>query len=315
MARVPGMARPFTRFAPSPTGYLHLGHVGHMLYVWGLAELFSGTVLLRIEDHDRQRCKREYESALLEDLGWLGFEPANTVCSKDSPYRQSDCQAAYAGALRHLAATRRVYRCVCTRKTLKRYAALSETGEPTYPGLCRDAAHPEDASHGVRLAWEAGDPSESFLDGLMGRQVQRPECQCGDLLLRDRLGQWTYQFCVSVDDVRHGIDFVVRGEDLLPSTGRQVRLARLLGRGEPPRYFHHPLARDSMGVKLSKRQRPPSIRDLRANGVTAAAVLGEAAVAVGLVSEERGLEPVDAAELIQRRHGAALRESLAAYPL
>ena len=308
-----GAAKPLTRFAPSPTGYLHIGHVGHMLYVWGLAELYSGGVLLRIEDHDRQRCKRSFESALLDDLDWLGFQPANTVCSS-SPYRQSDCHSAYAGALRHLAATRHVYRCVCTRKTLKRWAALSDTGEATYPGFCREAAHPETASHGLRLGWDTGDPSESFLDGLMGWQVQRPERQCGDLLLRDRLGQWTYQFCVTVDDLRHGIDFVVRGEDLLPSTGRQVRLARLLGRAEPPLYFHHPLAVDEAGVKLSKKQRPPPIRDLRANGVTPAAVLAKAAVAVGLVSNACRLEPVDAAELIQRRHGPTLRESLAADP-
>ena len=285
-----------------------------MIYVWGLAQLYSGAVLLRIEDHDRQRCKPIYESALLDDLDWLGFEPANTVSSTSSPYRQSDCRADYAAALRHLAATRHVYRCVCTRKTLRRYAALSDTGEPTYPGFCRQATHPETASHGLRLGWTASDPSESFLDGLMGWQVQRPERQCGDLLLRDRLGQWTYQFCVTVDDLRHGIDFVVRGEDLRPSTGRQVRLARLLGRVEPPRYFHHPLAVDRAGVKLSKKQRPPPIRDLRANGVTPAAVLGKAAVAVGLVSNEYRLEPADAADLIQRRHGPALQESQAAHP-
>ena len=303
--------RPATRFAPSPTGYIHIGHVGHMLYVWGLAGILGGDVLLRIEDRDRHRCKREYEAALLEDMEWLGFEPANTVSAGASEYRQSDCQAIYADALRYLSSIGRVYRCVCTRRTLARFKRPLRRGEPTYPGLCRETGHPESVSHGLRLAWERGAPAEAFRDGLLGPQTQSPERQCGDLLLRDRLGQWSYQFAVTIDDIRHGVDFVVRGEDLLPSTGRQIRLARMLGRPEPPRYFHHPLVRDQAGAKLSKKQHAPSIRELRARGSTPAAVLGEAARAVGLVPEARPLLPRDASQLIERLHGGSLRAGCA----
>ena len=294
---------PVTRFAPSPTGYIHLGHVSHMLYVWGLADLLGAQVLLRIEDHDCQRCKPKFETALLEDMEWLGFRPANRVSAAASEYRQSDCGSAYADALSKLASEGRVYRCTCTRRTLARFKRRPLRSEAMYPGLCRHASHPESVSHGLRLVWGHGAPPERFRDGLLGLQEQRPECQCGDLLLRDRLGQWTYQFAVTVDDIRHGVDIVVRGEDLLPSTGRQLRLARMLGRLEPPRYFHHPLVRDRTGVKLSKKQRSPAVRDLRMAGVTPADVLGEAARSVGLAPEASPVLSSDASQLVQRAHG------------
>ena len=296
---------PVTRFAPSPSGYMHLGHVSHMLYVWGLADLLGAEVLLRIEDHDRQRSKPEFESALLRDMEWLGFQPANQVSAAPSKYRQSDCETVYADALSKLASGGHVYRCVCTRQTLARFKRRRQGSEPRYPGLCRRAMHPKSVPHGLRLAWERHAPAESFRDGLLGPQEQRPELQCGDLLLRDRIGQWTYQFAVTVDDIRHGVDIVVRGEDLLPSTGRQIRLARMLGRLEMPRYFHHPLVRDRSGVKLSKKQRSPSIRDVRAAGAAPADVLGDAARAVGLVPETVPLLPSDASYLVERAHGAA----------
>lgn len=296
---------PVTRFAPSPTGFIHIGHVSHMLYVWGLADLLGAQVLLRIEDHDRQRCKPEFEMALLEDMEWLGFQPANRISTAASEYRQSDCGSAYADLLSKLEVERHVYRCVCTRRTLARFKRRQRRGEVRYPGLCRHASHPASAPHGLRLAWDRDAPPERFRDGLLGAQEQRPELQCGDLLLRDRVGQWTYQFAVTVDDIRHGVDIVVRGEDLLPSTGRQLRLARMLGRLEPPRYFHHPLVRDTEGVKLSKKQRSPSIRDLRKAGVTPARVLGEAARAVGLAGEALPLRPSDASGLVESAHGGA----------
>ena len=296
---------PVTRFAPSPTGYIHLGHVSHMLYVWGLADLLGAQVLLRIEDHDRQRCKPEFETALLEDMEWLGFRPANGVSVAASEYRQSDCGSAYADALSKLASEGQVYRCTCTRRTLARFKRRQRGSETMYPGHCRHAGHPESVPHGLRLAWRSDARPERFRDGLLGAQVQRPERQCGDLLLRDRLRQWTYQFAVTVDDIRHGVDIVVRGEDLLPSTGRQLRLARMLGRLELPRYFHHPLVRDRAGVKLSKKQRSPSVRDLRAAGAAPADVLGDAARAVGLVPDPVPLVPGDASCLVERAHGAA----------
>lgn len=268
-----------TRYAPSPTGYLHIGHVAHMLWVWGYARQAGAEVILRIEDHDRGRCRPEYEAGIYEDLEWLGFTWANQI-ERPSPFRQSDNDAVYRQAVEKLSAQGLVYRCDCSRKRIAEHSRLSEAGEWVYSGYCRDRNVPADRPHGLRLRLEPG--VERFDDLRLGVREQDPAAQCGDLLLRDRDGQWTYQFCVMVDDQRHGIDLVIRGEDLLDSTGRQIRLARLLGRSEPPRFLHHPLILDEQGAKLSKSTAAGPIRDMRAAGRPAREVLEEAAVRVGL---------------------------------
>lgn len=275
-----------------------------MLYVWGIAGILGGEVLLRIEDHDRQRCQRRYERELLRDLEWLGFEPVNRVDDRSSSYRQSDCGEAFAHALRRLRRSYPVYRCVCTRKQLAGAAGPAALGERPYPGTCRNAAHPASEPHGLRLAWELDAAAEVFTDGLQGPQRQEPREQCGDLLLRDRHRNWSYQFSVTVDDLRHGVDFVVRGEDLLQSTGRQLRLARMLGAVKRPLFYHHPLVRDAQGAKLGKRQGSPAVCDLRQQGICATKLLGEAAFGAGLLAEARPIPPNAAAELIQARHRA-----------
>ena len=291
-----------TRFAPSPTGYLHLGHVAHILYVWGIAEILGGEVLLRIEDHDRQRSQRRYERELLRDLEWLGFEPVNRLADGSSSYRQSDCDEAFAHALRRLERGYRVYRCVCTRRELAAATGPETLGERPYPGTCRNAGHPASKPHGLRLAWEPDAAAEAFTDGLLGPQRQEPREQCGDLLLRDRHRHWSYQFSVTVDDLRHGVDFVVRGEDLLQSTGRQLRLGRMLGAVKQPVFYHHPLVRDAQGAKLGKRQGSPSVSDLRQQGIRATTVLGKAAFGAGLIPEPRPIPANEAAELVATRH-------------
>ncbi len=130
---------------------------------------------------------------------------------------------------------------------------------------------------------------ERFDDGMLGPQGQNPARQCGDLLLKDRHGNWTYQFAVTVDDLDQRIDLVIRGQDLLESTGRQIRLARMLGRVAPATYLHHPLIRHDTGTKLSKANRDTGIRDLRAAGFSPAAVLGQAAHRAGLTDSPRDL--------------------------
>lgn len=301
-----GFKKSVTRFAPSPTGYLHLGHVAHMLYVWGLAELLGAEVIVRIEDHDRQRSWLHYEVALLEDLEWLGFDPTNSISAGASHYRQSDCGAVYEEALQLLSRTQNVYRCVCSRKTLAGEVAPGTHGERVYPGHCRVVEHPASVPHSLRLAWELGAPPEHFTDGFLGVQVQQPELQCGDLLVRDRTGQWSYQFAVTVDDFRQDVDWVVRGEDLLESTGRQLRLARMLGRRRAPVYFHHPLVRDAVGAKLSKKQGAPAVRELRRGGMPQDAVLGEAARSVGLLRKSRRVSRGEVAGLVAGRHGESI---------
>ncbi len=271
-----------TRFAPSPTGYLHLGHLAHMIYVWGAAEVLGAKVLLRIEDHDRQRSRLRYEKAILEDLDWLGFEPDNHLTSD---YRQSECNEIYQAALAGLGG---VYRCTCSRREIADHSELGGGGERRYGGFCRDKDWPEDIDHGLRVKLEAG--AEPFVDHRLGPQVQNPAEQCGDLLVRDRRRNWTYQFAVVVDDIRHGVNLIVRGEDLLASTGRQIRLARLLGSNVTPSWLHHALITGEDGAKLSKSKQAPPIRDLRAEGVSAKAALGLAAHQVGLTGRSKPVE-------------------------
>lgn len=299
-----------TRFAPAPTGYLHLGHVANALFVWGLARAHGGRVVLRIEDHDRVRSRPEYEAALLDDLDWLGFVPDEGDPAElrrgVSRFRQSDCGARYDAALGRLAARGLVYACRCSRRTIARAVGEPAPGEePCYPGTCR-AAGVDPASTPLRRVRLPGEPV-AFDDLRLGRQVQVPARQCGDPVARDREGQWTYQFAVVVDDIGWpaadgcgpvpAVDVVIRGEDLLASTGRQILLARLLGREQPPRFLHHPLLLRPDGAKLSKSSRDTGVRDLRAAGWAAERVLGEAAHRAGLLAAPRPLGADAVAEL------------------
>jgi glutamyl-tRNA synthetase/glutamyl-Q tRNA(Asp) synthetase len=140
---------------------------------------------------------------------------------------------------------------------------------------------------------------EQFVDLRLGVQTQTPVEQCGDLLIRDRLGQWTYQFAVTVDDWEEGVNLVVRGEDLLESTGRQLRLARLLGRPSGPRFLHHPLIMSPSGAKLSKANRDTGVRELRVAGVSPEEVLGAAAAATGLLVEPATIAAEDLGALFK----------------
>ena len=159
--------------------------------------------------------------------------------------------------------------------------------EPRYPGTCRDAGHAEGQSLARRV--RMADGVVPFDDRRLGPMRQSPAAQCGDLLVRDRHGQWTYQFAVVVDDMAHDIDVVIRGEDLLASTGRQLRVAALLGRERPLQWWHHPLLVHPDGTKLSKAHHDTSIRERRAAGAHAAALLGEAAFLSGLLPAARDL--------------------------
>ncbi len=263
-----------TRFAPAPTGFLHLGHVANAAWTWGLAASAGARVLFRIEDHDRQRCRPEYDAALLEDLDWLGFRPDL------GPVRQSDgdAEAAYAEAHRRLASEGGTYGCDCTRATFRAWATTH--GRPWTgigcPGGCRER-HLDGPV--VRAALGAG--GESWMDALVGpcRDEVAPS---GDLPIRDRHGNWTYAFCVVVDDARQGVDLVVRGMDLLHATAAQIRLTRRLGRESPPRFAHHRLVRRPDGSKLSKSAGDTGVRELRTAGRGPDEVVALAARLTGL---------------------------------
>jgi glutamyl/glutaminyl-tRNA synthetase len=275
-----------TRFAPAPTGALHLGHLVNALFVWGMARAFGGRVLLRIEDHDRGRCRPAHEQGILDDLDWLGLVPdewppdSYRAMRDGHPGRQGNQEARYAAALQQLEQRGLVYPCRCSRADIARGAPVVEGAEPRYPGTCRHAAVPPQETLARRVV--LGDGEEWVDDLRVGGAHQHPASQCGDLLARDRLGNWTYQFAVVVDDLAHGIDVVIRGEDLYPSCGRQQRLGALLGRDAPPRWLHHPLLYRPDGHKLSKALGDTALAARRAIGASPAQLLGEAAHAVGL---------------------------------
>jgi glutamyl-tRNA synthetase/glutamyl-Q tRNA(Asp) synthetase len=274
-----------TRFAPSPTGYLHLGHVVNAIYVWGIAAALDGRVLLRVEDHDRIRCRPEYEAALLDDLAWLGFEPDVGL---EPLVRQSDTPAVYEQALEALRATTHVYACECSRK---------EIGGERYDGRCRGRGLEMAPGRGIRV--QLGNGAENFEDMLLGPLSQVPAEQCGDLLVKDRDGHWTYQFAVTVDDVRQHVTLVIRGEDLASSTGRQIQLARMLGRENAPIFLHHSLIHDERGEKLSKSAGDTGVRELRGTGLTAPEVIGIAAARVGLVVPGESIPASDVSRLFE----------------
>jgi glutamyl-Q tRNA(Asp) synthetase len=274
-----------TRFAPAPTGRLHLGHLANAIYVWGIARRFGGRVVLRIEDHDRQRCRPEYETALLDDLGRLGItadEPTtDQLRAGTSPYRQSDNGPVYAAAVDRLSEVTEVYACDCSRSTFAAWRSAngrSWTG-PGCPGGCRARELAPRPDFGLRVAIGEGD--EAWPDALLGSRAG-PVAPDGDPLVRDRNGNWTYALCVVVDDLRHEVDLVVRGEDLVDSTPAQIRLFHLLGRSAPPAFAHHPLVRRPDGSKLSKADGDTAVGELLDAGRTPDDLIGEAAHAVGL---------------------------------
>lgn len=286
-AAIPGLPRGLhTRFAPAPTGYLHLGHIANAVAVWGVAQATGGTVVLRIEDHDRQRCRPEFEAALLDDLEALGFEPderpiAAFRSGARSDYRQSDNGEVYAAAASTLDARGLTYGCDCSRTTFATWS--SEHGRVWRGSGCPGGCASRRLGLRPDLVWRAalGDGDEAWDDVVLGPRPG-PVAGAGDMPIRDRHGNWTYSFCVVVDDLRHQIDLVIRGQDLLDATPAQIRLGRLLGRAEPPRFIHHPLIRRADGRKLSKADGATSIRDRLAAGSTAAELLAEAARVIGV---------------------------------
>ena len=262
---------------------MHLGHVVNAVYVWGVTKALGGQVRLRIEDHDRIRSRPDYERALLDDLDWLGFVPDTGRYPID---RQSDRPEVYEDAVRQLAMHHQVYACRCSRREIR---------SERYDGRCRGRGLNVGDGTGVRVVIDSGP--ERVHDLLMGPLEQNPAEQAGDLLLKDRDGHWTYQFAVTVDDLAQDITLIIRGADLLTSTGRQVRLARMLGRAEPATFLHHPLIRGAHGEKLSKAAGDTGVRQLRAEGMRPGEVIGRAAAAVGLVGATTALRATDVAEL------------------
>lgn len=295
---------PRTRFAPAPTGFLHMGHVLSAIYVWGIAEILEADVLLRIEDHDKNRSKTEYESAILQDLIWLGFPQKVSIedFSKSEKFsRQSGRDEFYLDKLDYLKGKYHVYSCVCSRKDIEERTGKKD-GEIPYDGFCRNKNRksPENAEN---LRLEFLREEICFDDERFGKIEQRPYQQCGDLLLRDNKGNWTYHYASAVDDFLQGINLIIRGEDLLDSTARQIQLFRMMGRSDVPVYFHHPLLYEKNGEKLSKQTFSKSIDSMRKKGSDPGWILGEAAYLGGLIEKKINLKIEDIPGLLIRKYG------------
>ena len=292
------------RLAPSPTGYLHIGHARTFAAAWRRAQDADGVLLMRMEDLDPDRSKPEYAKAALFDLRWLGidWDEGPDVGGPFAPYTQSERGDVYRAAWRRLSEGGLIYPCRCSRKDLA--AALSaphegaslpaqaQSGrgmpaqdpddEPVYPGTCRSlqtadfwtsAAGEDDEARGMNWRFRVPDGAAiEFVDGNLGLQQFVAGIDFGDFLVWRRDGIPSYQLACVVDDAAMRITEVVRGADLLKSTARQMLLNRALGYADP-RWFHCQLSVDEHGQRLAKRHDALSIRELRRQGKTPEEIL------------------------------------------
>ena len=278
------------RFAPSPTGRMHLGNMFSALLSWLSAKSQGGTWLLRIEDIDPQRSKQEYAELIMDDLHWLGLD------WDEGPYYQSERGDIYEHYLKQLTDNGLTYPCYCTRADILATQAPHESdGRVVYKGTCRNLAP------GVKTgpaAIRMKVPSEgkgilSFTDGHYGMQTIDLTTHCGDFIVRRKDGAWAYQLAVVVDDALMGINEVVRGCDLLLSSPQQIYLAQQLGFA-PPHFTHLPLLCNKQGQRLSKRDQSLDMAALRTSN-TPEEIIGMLAHAAGL---QQSNEPITAQELI-----------------
>jgi glutamyl-tRNA synthetase len=297
------------RFAPSPTGDLHLGSAATALIAWLRARTAGGTFVLRVEDIDTPRVIDGCEADQLGDLRWLGldWDEGPDVGGARGPYRQSERGANYESALSALAARGATYLCDCSRRDIAGVASAPHTGEegPRYPGTCRRFGmepRPWKRPPAVRFAVPSGGIRVD--DAFQGEWLQDPESEVGDFVLKRGDGIYAYQLAVVVDDLAMAIGEVVRGADLLVSAPRQALLAHMLG-GSAPRFAHTPLVLAADGSRLEKRNPRQTLRGLRRAGIAPEVVVARLASALGLL--RAGVDAIRPADLLASCDFASLR--------
>lgn len=259
------------RLAPSPTGYLHLGHARTFWIAQERAQAAGGTLILRNDDLDRARCRPEFVAAMYEDLRWFGlhWSEGPDLGGPHAPYDQSARLPIYIAAFERLRTTGLLYPCACSRQDVLRALTAPHPGEeePLYPGTCRSAS-PDRARVGVNWRFRVPESTAvSFIDSATGPHSETAGRDFGDFLVWRKDDLPSYQLACTVDDVTMRITEVVRGADLLTSTCRQLLLYRALGEPEPA--FHHcALLNDEHGQRLAKRHDALSLRTLREQGAT-----------------------------------------------
>ena len=293
--------RPVTgRFAPSPSGRLHLGNLACSLLAWLSAKSQGGRIVLRIEDLDAERCPRVYADLLEQDLAWLGltWDEGGSTGGAHAPYYQSECGDIYTQSYRKLEQRGLVYPCFCSRSQLHAASAPhTSDGNVIYPGTCRGLTPEEIAEKRKKKApaYRLMVPDEeiTFTDGCMGTHTENLLRDCGDFYLRRADGVFAYQLAVVVDDGAMGVTQVVRGSDLLDSTPRQLWLQERLGLPHPE-YGHVPLLLAPDGRRLAKRDRDQELGALQ-SCYSAQELVGQLALLAGLIPE---YAPISPAELI-----------------
>jgi len=261
------------RLAPSPTGFLHLGHARTFWTAQQRAQSKHGILILRNEDLDPDRCQPQFLQAMYEDLRWFGlnWQEGPDCGGPYAPYSQSERRSLYSAALEKLKQRGFLYPCTCSRKDIQSSARAphaADDGEPIYPGNCRSKAQLPTPSPALPCSWRFRIPDGqtiSFVDGHLGPQQFAAGKDFGDFVVWRHDGVPAYQLAVVVDDAAMQITEVVRGEDLLLSTARQLLLYRALEL-TPPQFFHCPLMKDEAGVRLAKRHEALSLRTLRSQG-------------------------------------------------
>lgn len=274
------------RFAPSPSGRMHLGNIFTALLAWLSVRSKNGEMLLRIEDLDPARSKQEYIDALKRDLQWLGLD-----WDREMP-QQSEREAAYRACFKKL----KTYPCYCARNELHDASAPhASDGRTIYAGTCRNLTNAERAQKTRKPAWRVSVPDQtvSFSDGVYGLYAQTLSKECGDFIVRRSDGVYAYQLAVVCDDAYGGVNEVVRGSDLLSSTPQQIWLYQTLSLPVPS-FYHVPLLVAPDGKRLSKREKSLDMEHLRED-FQPEEIIGRLAFAAGLIPKE---EPICAKDLI-----------------
>lgn len=287
------------RFAPSPSGRMHLGNIFCALLAWLSARAQNGSMLLRIEDLDTSRCTEEKARLLMDDLLWLGLDwDSGAFPGKADEFYQSRRSGIYKEFFEKLSAQNLIYPCFCSRAELHAASAPhTSDGQFIYPGTCRNLTEDERQSkmQSHKHSWRIKVPDETvtFNDRHYGRQNLNLAREWGDFIVRRSDGIYAYQLAVVIDDALMGVTEVIRGRDLLSSSAPQLYLYRLLG-FKPPQFGHLPLLTAPDGRRLAKRDMDLDMGALRSR-YTPEEVIGRLAFLAGLIDKE---EPVKASELL-----------------
>jgi glutamyl-tRNA synthetase len=263
------------RFAPSPTGEMHLGNARTALLAWLQTQANHGEFILRLEDLDTSRNRPNASDLILQDLAWLGldWDEGWDIGGKHAPYIQSERQDLY----HHYATQLETYQCSCSRKEIQEVISATHNQEPRYPGTCRTRTN---HTRPTALRYRVPDQIIQFTDGIYGNILENPQETTGDFVIRRNDGAWAYQLACVVDDLEMQITDVLRGADLLSSTTRQISLYHAFN-ATPPRYYHAPLLTNYQGQRLAKRNQARSLKTLRESGIPANKVIQELAQSLG----------------------------------